>query len=534
MFAKVAFKTVGGETATSINIVDSASTPASLGSTPQTEAQEPNFKDFVEQVSSPTAGGRSDQKDASRRMEKKLGQAIELISKQREDIDLLLKSVSGLRRGLVSVQESIGHLEMNNKPPDTTNFQAELGFMRRQLDALQATSSEPLHPAPQTRPYQTAKMKGPLARRPLELESSARSPTFAATIRESTNSGGNRRKSPIPIASTELRDVSMSEDPPPPSANPFEDGQWRTNDKSRRREKLDSSPGTFGRSDSITVASSARNNAVDRIMGPPASFGGRPDLADSRHQIRSSIEYPPRLTGELIEAETQEYLQRTVATDDADDTDYEPSNRSASPPSTRPSGMPASVEVQSSLDNILDSVTRSAGNGAYGPSRGDSARGMSRSRTSWDGLRQTSEWYEDNWTDPEEAYQNGTTPSRTQLRGSGSGRRGVSRGFGSERGTKWQKTARGGKVHNRRVEKQRDAEGYLLRANGTRDMRSARYRDKQSAEEAGAVGSGEDGPPEEANDTITMYGENHQRIMGLIFPQRRQDLGYTPRNNVIL
>ncbi|MCJ1474270.1 alpha-1,6-mannosyltransferase [Lambiella insularis] len=511
--------TVGAGTAVSINIVDSSSNPASFRSTPDAEMQGPNLQSSSDQIVFSTTDGQSDQKDVAKRMEQKLGQALDLINKQREDIDLLLKNVTGLRRGLVSVQESVAQLEtINSKYPDTVNLQTELSFMRLQLDAMQAASSEPLQPAPQSRPHQTAKMKGPLARRPLEPATTNRSPTFTATIRESTSSGSSKIQSSGPPASTESRDISMSEDRPPPSANPFEDGQWRTSDQSRHRETLESSPGTFGRADSITVEpqkSSLRNNAVDRLMGPPGPPNSRLGPTESRQQIPSSSEIFPRPTRELSEADTQEYLQRTVATDDAEDTDYEPSNHSASLSSMRPSNVPASVEVQSSLDNILDPVTPSAGEGAYGPAHGGS-QDADRSRQSWmDDQRRSSEWYGNAWVDPRELHQNGMTPSRMHNDGSSNMRRGVSRGLGSGRGAKRQKTTRDGKVDGRSVEKQRDAEGYLLRADGTRDMRSARYRDKQSAGEVGGGGadgggSGGSAAFEEANDTITIGDNNLQ------------------------
>ena len=539
-----------------INIVDSSSTPLSfsLGATPEPDDHESTHGEFggAEPLSA-LANGRSGQKDEVKRVEKKLAQAIETISRQSEDIEKLLQSVTSLKQGLVSVQESVGHMETDVSvlqrvrdgygrnqetldrtsteapakyhqlptefPINAANVQPEATSTRSHFDAIHGSNQIPLHPA-QPRPLQTARMTGPLARRPLEVASSTRSPTYTATMRGSPGSGVNKRKSPVALTNIEPRDVSMSEDPPPPSANPFEDRQWQMNSQSRSHNTdMDSSVDTFGRGETITVesrGSTPRNNTIDRLMGPPAQPTTKSGLVEQFQRVRSSIENMPRSTGDPGEADTQEYLRRTVATDDAEDTDYEPSNRSQSPQSQRPSQIPASVEVQSSLDNILDPVTPSSIRRDLQEYPLSDFRDTGRSRSNWaDNSGLSTGWHGTAWGGPSEWNPDGTTPGRGGLqhvRGLTTMRRGVSRGSG--RGAKRLKTAREGKVDGRSAEKQRDAEGYLLRADGTRDMRSARYRDKQSAERAsGEAADGLSGPAQE-------YDESHRRTMKLMFPER--------------
>ena len=535
--------------------MDSSSTPlsASLGASPEPDVHEFNHGESGASESlPPIANGRSAQKDEMKKMEKKLAQAIALISRQSDDIDTLLKSVTSLKQGLVSVQESVGRMETdvsglqntredygrdqeilsrtnteapanyNHVPTESRNdavtVQPEATFMKSRFDAIHGSNQIPLHSV-QSRPLQTARMTGPLARRPLEGVSSTRSPTYTATMRASPSSGTNKRKSPVALTNSELRDVSMSEDSPPPSANPFEDRQWQMKNQSgSHNTNMGSSADTFGRGETITVesrGSTPRNNATDRLMGPPAHPTPRSGPFEPLQLVRSSIENLARSLGDANEADTQEYLRRTVATDDADDTDYEPSNRSQSPPSQRPSQIPASVEVQSSLDNILDPVTPSTHRELNDYPFSDS-RHTGHSGRSWaDNKGQSTGWNEQAWGGFNEWNSEGTTPGRVGLqhaRGLTTMRRGVSRGSG--RGAKRLKTAREGKVDGRSAEKQRDAEGYLLRADGTRDMRSARYRDKQSAER----GSGE--PAEGVAGPVQEYDENHHRTMKLMFPER--------------
>ena len=554
-FAKVALRTPTTGESVSINIVDSSSTPLSfsLGATPEPDLHESNYAKSGDSESLPVlANGRSAPREEVKRLEKKLAQAIELSSRQSEQIEILLKSVASLKQGLVSVQESVGRMETDvsvlqrvrdgygrnqetldrkvteaqvkyyhlptDSSTDIINAQPESTSMRSHFDAIHGSNQIPLHPA-QPKPLQTARMTGPLARRPLEVASSTRSPTYTATMRGSPSTGTNKRKSPVALINSESRDVSMSEDPPPPSANPFEDRQWQMNSQSRNpNTDMDSSADTFGRGETIIVesrGSTPRSNAIDRRMGPPAQPTPKPGLVEPLQRVRSSIENIPRSSGDASEADTQEYLRRTVATDDAEDTDYEPSNRSQSPQSQRPSDIPASVEVQSSLDNILDPVTPSMHRELHEYPLSDS-RDTGHSGRSWaDNSAQSTGWHENAWGRPSEWNSDSTTPGRVGLqhvRGMTTMRRGVSRGSG--RGAKRLKTAREGKVDGRSAEKQRDAEGYLLRADGTRDMRSARYRDKQSAERA----SGE--PAEGLAGLIQEYDENHRRTMKLMFPER--------------
>ena len=545
----------------SANVVDSTSTPLSFspGATPEWETHEPSHVESGGPENLPAlANGRPTQRDETKRTEKKLAQAMELIKQQREDYENLVKMVTGMSQGFVSVQESVGRIETDvimiknvrhqetsdraiaeasakyyqqakENTPDHVNVQPELSSMRSHYHAIHSSEQMPLHPA-QSRPLQTARMTGPLARRPLEIANSTRSPTFTATIRGSPSNGSNKRKSPGAATNNESRDVSMSEDPPPPSANPFEDRPWQMNSQNSNRDThMDSSADTFGRGETITVESHrpvARNNVVDRLMGPPAQPTPRQGPVEPLQRIRSSIENIPIPPGDANEVDTQEYLRRTVATDDTEDTDYEPSNRSHSPRSRRPSEFPASVEVQSSLDNILDPVTPSIRQELrdYPPS--DSQETGHPQRNWAHNTGQTIGWPGDMQGGPREWYPDGMTPGRVSLehvRGLNTMRRGISRGSG--RGAKRLKTAREGKVDGRSAEKQRDAEGYLLRADGTRDMRSARYRDKQSAERTGGE------PTEGLAGPIQVYDENHHRTMKLMFPERYQPPETPSRRN---
>ena len=137
-----------------------------------------------------------------------------------------------------------------------------------------------------------------------------------------------------------------------------------------------------------------------------------------------------------------------------------------------------------------------------------------RAQHAWvEDLRETPEWERDDWTASDMVVQDGrttdhATPARStpsRPRGQQLGRRGVSGRPGSLSATKrrplqdWDDT-----------ERQRDSEGYLLKADGSRDMRSARHRDKKSEETAASGGGG------------GLYTTEHETLMGEIHPERRR------------
>ena len=540
-----------------VNIVDTRSTSLSAsGVTPETESLESSpTRNGDARAISGSGGPPSLQSPEIRRMENKLAHVLEVVSKQREDIERILKSVDGLRQGMISLQEYMDRIEMErstsqknlvervqrqeaitqNRADSATTSGAneewikelisDFRQVRHRVDSLESANAVRARgPAP--RPLQTARMTGPLARRP---HSSTRSPTLTTTLRASPTNSPSIANSPVTATSTDLQDVPMSQHP----AQSFGYASWQpVNQVSFTTQPTVSPSATLEKDETITVASYgayARNNMIDNLMGPPAL----PDTQSAPHgpsqRVSSFIEDTPMSSINTAEQDTQRYLQQNVRVDDLTDRDYEPSRRSQSLASPRPRALPASVEVQLSLDNIVDSATPTAPGGTHDFAQNGNRSVSGRSRRSLhEDQRQTPEWERDSWGASGQATPNGYTPDPMGTyhdRGSNASRRGVSGGPGFGRTPKRQKKmTKDGKLDGRSAEKKRNAEGYLLRADGSVDMRSARYKPKDPLD-AGDAGqqvmlANPDAPPHQAEG---QFDEKHRKIMQQIFRPSRAD-----------
>ena len=476
-------------------------------------------------VANPLQGspnGGSAQNEELRRFELKLGQAMELLHEQRDDIDRTLKSIDGLKQGLFSVQEFIGRFETNgyalrvdrSESKEIQVLRMDLDNMRRQLTSLEAASSSISGPVKAKQP-QTAKMTGPLARRPLSTSHNANSSISTTTIRMPTSSNVPIIQSPASSVNSGLKDSIMHD--VRPHQSPIIPNGYHGVQTTLAQAQTQSSPGTFGKSGSSTVESVGQHeskNVIDSFMAPPILPTVRPGTVEPVSLVRPSIESVPRSSVGAAEPDTQEYLRRTARIDDTQDTDYQPSIQMPSPGTSR--NIPASIEIQSSLDNILDSVTPLRWQHVNGTSPGmGSASG--RPRKSWiDDQRQTPEWERPEWGGSSQIYQTTIRNTPRQPRGT---RRGVSGGVGQSRTPKRQKYEATG------FGRERDEEGYLLRADGRRDMRSARYR--RSGDEEPAINK-----PNGTAPNGSGYSEQHERIMAQIYPHGRPQLA-TEENRLI-
>lgn len=546
---KIVLNSVATETTVAPNVVEPSRDLLSVSFGANSEpgiTSSSSTKNIVPEPLSVSTDGTCVQDREMKRMGEELAEAKKIINEQKVELARCLKAIDGLKGGLFSVQEFIGRIETERagahtnqaEPNAVEDLRSQLKRLERRVDMLVVEKThESRSRATKAKPIQTARMTGSLARRPLPPPNVASSSEYTPTLGRSV-SGAAKSNSPVAVTSVESRDVTMG-------------GNLSSNTASENLAQLgrrrgvgianESSPSTFVGS-SRTVPGSympgETNVFVDKLMGPPAPPSERPSIAASS---QPSFRNAPRYSDDTIEVDTQEYLQRTVQADDPEDEDYDPSRRSPSPASLRPSDMPASIEIQSSLDNILDLATplrrRKASDSRRGRSTG---RSTALSRKSYfENRRQTPEWELDDWEGPREA--NGTSPYTTpsRSRGLSNVRRGVSGGLGSGRAPKRQKS------ETYVAEKERDAEGYLLRADGKRDMRSARYKKPQgedSGEEAnnaingtagvnGITGSNETTGGNDINGTSAgntnqpVYDEKHERTMDQIFPGRRKTKG---------
>lgn len=496
-----------------------------------------NYSSLTEPLASqplPTsADGIASQNQEMKKMKEELAQAKDTINEQRSDLTRCLKAIDGLKAGLFAVQEFIGRIETeratsytnHGQSKEVENVALELQRLKRRVSVLEAKKTQVSWSGPtKAKPVQTARMTGPLARRPLSARDATSTLEHTPTHQGPTN-GATKANSPVIVTSVESRDLTMGDDLQSLASESLARAEQR------RGADLAAtfSPSTFAGSNGTVPESHVvdeTNDPVERLMGPPAPPNGRQSITAASQSVRPSVRNAPRYSDDTIELDTQEYLRRTVHVDEIDDIDYEPSQRSPSSASLRPSEMPASIEVQSSLDNILDPATplrrRKISDAKHGRSTG---RSTALSRKSYfENRRETPEWELEDWEDPRKA--NGTpsytTPSR--IRGSSSVRRGVSGGFGSARAPKRQKSESYG------IEKERDAEGYLLRADGRRDMRSARYKKPQGEDGADNGNNGTDGnygaiettELNVENNAQPKYDERHEWTMGRIFPKGRK------------
>lgn len=477
-----------------------------------------------------SADGIASQNREMKRMEEELAQAKSTINHQRSDLTRCLKAIDGLKAGLFAVQEFIGRIETEGATSYTNREQSkevaglalELQRLKRRVSVLEAEKIHVSRSRP-TKPVQTARMTGPLARRPLSARDTTSTSQHTPTLERPTK-GATKANSPVTVTILESRELTMGND----LQTVASENLGRAEQRQGADLAITLSPSTFAGSNRTVPEShvyDATNNAVDRPMGPPAPPNERERIVAASQSVRPSVRNTPRHSDNTMELDTQEYLRRTVHVDDIDDVDYEPSQRSPSPSSLRPSNMPASTEIQSSLDNILDPATplrrRKISDSKQGRST-DRSTALSR-KSYFENRRQTPEWELEDWVGPREA--NGTssytTPSR--IRGPSSVRRGVSGGFGSSRAPKRQKSESHG------TEKERDAEGYLLRADGRRDMRSARYKKPPGEDGADNMNNGTVGPYRAIevtelnveNNAQPVYDERHEWTMGRIFPKGR-------------
>jgi len=532
---KIVLKSVATGAMVKLNIVEPPREllQASGGNGSESEINYSSLTEPLASTALPTsADGISSQNREMKKMEEELAQAKNTINEQKSDLTRCLKAIDGLKAGLFAVQEFVGRIETEGTTSYTNcgqskgveDLASELQRLKRRVSVLEAEKAHISRPRPtKAKPVQTARMTGALARRPLSVRDTTSTSEHTPTYERST-SGATKGNSPVIVTSVESRDLTMGED----VQNMASESLGRAEQQRGVDLAATFSPSTFAGSNRTVPESHVRdetNKAVERLMGPPAPPNERQSIIAASQSIRPSVRNTPRYSDDTIELDTQEYLRRTVHVDDIDDTDYEPSQRSPSPASLRPSDMPASIEIQSSLDNILDPATplrrRKISDSKHGRSTG---RSSALSRKSYlENRRQTPEWELEDWEDPREA--NGTpsytTPSR--IRGSSSVRRGVSGGFGSTRAPKRQKSESYG------IEKERDAEGYLLRADGRRDMRSARYKKPQGEDGADNMSNSTDGTygasetPElnVGNNAQPVYDERHEWTMGRIFPKGR-------------
>ena len=475
-----------------------------------------------------------------KRIEEELAQAKNIIDAQRMDINKCLRSIDGLKAGLFSVQEFIGRIETEGATSHpkygelnaVESLSSELQRLKSRINVLEAVNPNiSLARATKAKPAQTARMTGPLARRPPPSSHTASSVEYTPTLQGSINSAA-MENSPAVVTSLESRDLTMDDNTPEAASDnlgPME----RMERRAVTDVEANLSQGTFTGS-TRTVAESLvlgeANSVGDALMGPPALPRDRQSTIVASRSVRPSIRNTPSYSNDTIELDTQEYLRRTVPADDTQDIDYEPSSRrSLSPASLRPSDIPASIEVQSSLDNILDPATPMRRRRVSDSRRGRSTgRNTALSRKNYvENGRETPEWELDDWEGPRGAYEGHSNMTPSRARGSNSIRRGVSGGLGSARAPKRQKSESYG------LEKERDADGYLLRADGRRDMRSARYKKPQSEDAVKGMhngtngtnapnGTGGAGEESAGSNVQSTFGEKHEWTMDQIFPGRRR------------
>ena len=411
-------------------------------------------------------------------------QSSTLVKRQGEDIDHLLKSIRVLKSGLHDLEIRVQSLEGN-----LTTASKE----REQVIS---------------KPVKNSNMAGPLAKRPIKHAVSRQSP---ADARATGNQQIIVEETSRTLPDRGMRGVNMSGTV---AASSY------TVEGSPRQELLDDLGG-INAMELPSDGSKERQPTSIANLGPgktanlvdsltvPSSFMDQGQQG-SRDNLGSSIPTPDSIPKQE-NSNTQKYRKR-FRLDDPDDYDYVSSTGSTSLASL--SGrFPPTQDRQSSLNNILDPVTPRLTKERPARSRESGRKGL-RTEYAWvEDLRETPEWERDDWATPDMVYQDGrtidpVTPARStpsRPRGQQLGRRGISGRPGSHSATKrrplqdWDDT-----------ERQRDSEGYLLKADGSRDMRSARHRAKKS-EEAAATGEGDE-----------LYTAEHEALMEEIHPERRR------------
>ena len=410
-------------------------------------------------------------------------QSSKLVNRQADDIDCLLESVRVLKSELHDVQVRVECLE-----------------------AKSTTASEEREQAI-SKSAQKSNMAGPLARRPIRHAMSRHSPadTRVTGLQQNLSNETSRTLSDQSMRGGKMGGTLIA------SSYTVEGSprQHLHHDVVGLNAMEPSSHDSRRQPPSIAnLGPGETENLVDSLTTPSRSIGQ--STQGPRDNLGTTIPTPGSVSNQEI-LETQQYRKR-LRLNDTDDDDYISSSASTSLVSL--SGrFPPTQDRQSSLNNILDPVTPRLTVERPARSRESGRKGL-RTEYAWvEDLRETPEWERDDWAASDMVVQDGrtigpitptrSTPSRP--RGQKLGRRGVSGRPGSHSATKrkplqdWDDT-----------ERQRDGEGYLLKADGSRDMRSARHRDRRSEETA--IGGGVGG----------LYTAQHEALMGEIHPERRK------------
>ena len=392
-------------------------------------------------------------------------QSTKLVNRQGDDIERLIKSVRSLKAELQEIKVRVESLEATDPYQTVPN---------KIQDGVHSTAAR------------TPTLSGSLPRRPHYVAHSVHEIDMSGTIAASSNT--------------------------------VEGSPWQqTNNNVTAAGPLERSPVTSRKNQSASIESLGPGETLSLVDKPTNSSHA---LTGRRHGSTSFTKYVHPSAGtieskaEQNESDTQQYLRRTVPMDDLDDVDYSSSDRSASPISYS-GDIPDTVEIQSSLDHILDPVTPARPMPvASGRSRGSGRKGVSMGYKWIEDQRATPEWERDDWSGPETskttkdtaASPNPHSRTPTHARGQHAGRRGVSGSLGSHSASK-RKSLQGPDG----VEKQRDSEGYLIKADGSRDMRSARYRDRAIEEN------------EAGDDALERTPKDGQprKVMEQIHPERR-------------
>ena len=411
-------------------------------------------------------------------------QSNKLVNRQEHDLDRLLESVRVLKSELHDVQVRVECLEAKSI---TASKERELAISKS---------------------VQKSNMAGPLARRAIRHTISHQSAADTRATGLQQNHGYETSRT---LSDQTMRGVDMSGTVAASSYTVEESLRQQLRDDVGGLNAMEpSSHGSRGRQPTsiANLGPGETSNLVDSLTAPSRSMGQSPQ--GSRDNLGATIPTPDSASKQEI-LETQRYRKR-LRLDDPDDDDYISSTGSTSLVSL--SGrFPPTQDRQSSLNNILDPTTPRLTGERPARSRESGRKGL-RTGYAWvEDLRETPEWERDDWAASDMVVQDGrtigpVTPARStpsRPRGQQLGRRGVSGRPGSHSATKrkplqdWNDS-----------ERERDSEGYLLKADGSRDMRSARHRDRKSEEVAAGGGVG------------GLYTAQHEALMGEIHPERRR------------
>jgi hypothetical protein len=518
----------------------------------------------VSATPAPQVNGTPQQNIEITKLQNELARAIDLIERQREDFERCLNSIDGLKAGLSTCQEFVGKAEDN--PFLVRDELADTSLVKKLLAEIERLSSriKALEAANESRRsvdsrQSTGRMTGSLARQM----------PFGGMI------SSNLANPPAPPGRPIDRGLAMAPSAGPPSGPgpngvtmvPFTSsvnrGELRPGPQlttqqrqltSQQSSRPESSPGTLVGSNPNTVASKAPDEIRSRYIPPPATEN-RLSVVASNGLHRSSS----AMSTNGMDPDTQEYLERTVKQDNEKDIDYEPSTRGHSPKGQGYFDEPSNNDDR---DNFLEPLTperlrttkettsappRGSGRGGRprGPGRGR-ARGMHASmyRKSFGSPRTPAS---------EESFR--VAPKETaSARGSYDKSRGMSSASKFTQGLKRQgstleKSPVGSGKKKKRlrdeegyllradgqrdlrsipISRKRDEDGFLLRSDGKRDMRSVRLRKSVdgggNASSTHSMSSSPEPSSEESSPDrpIGMGSDKHRELMNKIFPERRR------------